>query len=404
MDRKLKINGSNQVYGVVDPEVTDVVIPDGVVFIKPKSFKGCKKLKTVSIPDSVDSIGASAFEGCSSLKEVVLPDSLETIEANLFARCNSLQKVHIQGNVTKIALTAFDECKNIDEFTVTADNGKFCSVDGVIYNKRKTILYKVPSNIRKDEFVIDRKVKKVEAGAFQYCRNIKRITLPDGITKFQRQTFEGCTSLECVNIPEGIEMLPNNLFCDCSSLKTITLPDSLEVIEYSAFEGCTSLRSISLSANFHLLFMDALNGCDSLERIDVDPKNGKYTSIDGILYSKDMKQIIHFPSSCPESVFSVPQTVSQLMRGTFTNCKNLQELHIPNYTTVAENVISKCPALTAIHIHIQDIKEAPIDKNAFHGVYTSLCTLFVPKGCADDYRKHAAFASFTSIQEDHCEG
>ena len=42
MDTELRINGLNQVFGVVDKEVTDIVIPDGVVSIKPNSFKGCK--------------------------------------------------------------------------------------------------------------------------------------------------------------------------------------------------------------------------------------------------------------------------------------------------------------------------------------------------------------------------
>lgn len=39
MDTELKINGLNQVYGVVDKEVTEIVIPNTVVSIKPNSFR-----------------------------------------------------------------------------------------------------------------------------------------------------------------------------------------------------------------------------------------------------------------------------------------------------------------------------------------------------------------------------
>lgn len=148
MDTELKINGSNQVYGVVDTEVTEIVIPDGVRVIKPNSFKGCKNLKTVKIPDCVDTIGSNAFEGCSSLKEIVLPQNLGEIGANVFTGCTSLRKVYIKDYVDKIALTAFIDCKRIEEFVVSEDNYKFCSVDGSIYNRNKNILYRVPAKTK----------------------------------------------------------------------------------------------------------------------------------------------------------------------------------------------------------------------------------------------------------------
>ena len=161
----------------------------------------------------------------------------------------------------------------------------------------------------------------------------------------------------------------------------------------------TCRQAASVSRNVSAIVGD-FDGCDSLERIEVDPNNKNYVSVSGVLYSKDMRKIRCYPSAHPDETFTIPSTVTDLRIGLFTNCKLLKELHIPNYADLAENIIKKCPALTAIHIHIKDIKGAPIDKNAFHGVYTSLCTLYVPKGCAEDYRKHPAFAAFAHIQEE----
>ena len=158
MDTKLKINGLNQVYGVVDNEVTEIVIPDGVVSIKPNSFKGCKRLKAVKIPESVETIGASAFMDCSSLKEIVLPQNLTSIDANVFTGCTSLRRVTIQEYVTSIALTGFIDCKQLEEFIISPANSKYCSVDGIIYNSRKSILYMVPAKVKISDLVIDKKV------------------------------------------------------------------------------------------------------------------------------------------------------------------------------------------------------------------------------------------------------
>lgn len=402
MDTKLRINGSNQVYGVVDTEVTEIVIPDGVRVIKPNSFKGCKNLKTVKIPDCVDTIGSNAFEGCSSLKEIVLPQNLGEIGANVFTGCTSLRKVTIQENVTSIALTGFDGCKNLVEFIVSPANSKYCSVDGIIYNKKKSILYMVPAKAKISDFVIDKKVKKIEKGAFKGCQTVKSIVIPESITKFNDYTFYGCKNLRKIIIPEGITELPLFFLADCSSLEKIIFPESLKYILMKALDGCSSLRSIYLPRNISVIFGN-FDGCDSLERIEVDPNNKDYVSVEGVLYSKDKRKIECYPSAHPTETFTIPSTVKDINETIFKGCKNLKELHIPNYTDLGENIIKKCPALTAIHIHIQDIKGAPINKNAFRGVYTSLCTLYVPKGCADDYRRHPAFASFTDIREEEQE-
>ena len=399
MDTKLKINGLNQVYGVVDNEVTEIVIPDGVVSIKPNSFKGCKRLKAVKIPESVETIGASAFMDCSSLKEIVLPQNLTSIDANVFTGCTSLRRVTIQEYVTSIALTGFIDCKQLEEFIISPANSKYCSVDGIIYNSRKSILYMVPAKVKISDLVIDKKVKKIEKGAFRGCQTIQSIVIPSSITKFNDYTFEDCKNLRKINIPEGTTEIHFLFLSGCSSLEEITLPESLSFILMKAFDGCSALRRISLPRNVSVI-VGGFDGCDSLERIEVDPNNKDYVSVNGVLYSKDMCKIICYPSAHPDETFTIPSTITSLGNGIFTNCKNLKELYIPNYADLAENIISKCPSLTAIHIHIQDIKGAPVDKNAFHGVYTSLCTLYVPKGCADDYRKHPAFAIFPNIQEE----
>ena len=67
-----------------DTEVTNLVIPDGVMSINKYAFYNCIGITSVAIPNSVSSIGKSAFEGCSGLTEVIIPDDITSIGDNSF--------------------------------------------------------------------------------------------------------------------------------------------------------------------------------------------------------------------------------------------------------------------------------------------------------------------------------
>lgn len=423
MDTELKINGLNQVYGVVDKEVTEIVIPNTVVSIKPNSFKGCKKLKTVKIPDSVNTIGSSAFEGCSSLKEIVLPLNLSIIDANVFTGCTSLRKVYIKDYVDKIALTAFIDCKRVEEFVVSEDNYKFCSVDGSIYNRNKNILYRVPAKTKQINFAINKKVKKIEATAFRGCTTIETVTFPEKETVLRRSVFEGCKSLKEISLPDTIFQVEDSVFSGCSSLKEIKLPDnvtylpyycfkdctSLEKIEFpsnfwgiqdTAFQGCTSLKNVFLPASTCVINNSAFAGCKSLERVDISPDNSKLASVDGIVYSKDMSKIVLYPSAHLQDCYTIPDSVNHLHSDLFDNCKNLREIHIHDFISIESKAFRDCSSLVAIHISVHNLAHAPIDKNAFFGVDKKKCILYVPQRLSSDYRKHPAFSAFDVIEED----
>ena len=126
----------------------------------------------------------------------------------------------------------------------------------------------------------------------------------------------GRTFLSKVILPEGLKKIGKHAF-DSSGLRHINLPDSLKEIGYAAFAGCTQLALGTLPANLRRIgtaafFNTAIstitipknvihigrrvfNMCIRLERINVASENKHYTSVDGILYSKDMTQLIAFP-------------------------------------------------------------------------------------------------------------
>ena len=96
--------------GLLDKNKKKVTIPQytsyqnvkyRVTKVSSKSFRGNKKINTVSIASGVTEIGASAFEGCTKLKNVTLGKDIKTIEKNAFKKCKSLQKLTIKGTKLK---------------------------------------------------------------------------------------------------------------------------------------------------------------------------------------------------------------------------------------------------------------------------------------------------------------
>ena len=82
-------------------DITNYVIPDSVVYIRPNAFTLCGNITSVVIPDGVEGIGGSAFAQCCNLKNVILPDSVYSIGDMAFAVCENLEYVHIPATVSE---------------------------------------------------------------------------------------------------------------------------------------------------------------------------------------------------------------------------------------------------------------------------------------------------------------
>ncbi len=83
-----------------------------VTSVSAKSFKGNKKLTTISIASNVTKIGDSTFEGCISLKSVTIGKGLKTVGKNAFKNCKNLKKITIKS--TKLKTVGKNALKGIN--------------------------------------------------------------------------------------------------------------------------------------------------------------------------------------------------------------------------------------------------------------------------------------------------
>ena len=127
------------------------VLDDGTVRIT-----DCEtSAETVVIPDTIDgksvtSIGEGAFQDCASLKSITIPDGVTSIYSYAFRYCTSLKSITIPGSATKISYNVFNGCTSLTAINVATENQNYVSVNGVLYNKDKTVLICYPAG-KKDK-------------------------------------------------------------------------------------------------------------------------------------------------------------------------------------------------------------------------------------------------------------
>ena len=76
-------------------------------------------------------------------------------------------------------------------------------------------------------------MKFISDSAFAYCRNMKKIRLPDKMERIGDFAFE-YSGLEKVSIPRGIKLIAFATFFGCR-LSDVIIPDGVEAIAGNAF-------------------------------------------------------------------------------------------------------------------------------------------------------------------------
>ena len=79
--------------------------------------------------------------------------------------------------------------------------------------------------------------------------------------------------------------------------------------ECFSYGGATGLKSITLPSTVKTVTATAFKGCKDLENIYVDAANPYFTSIDGVLYSKDLTRLVCVPAKKTSIV--MPSTVTK---------------------------------------------------------------------------------------------
>ena len=128
-------------------------------------------------------------------------------------------------------------------------------------------------------------VTEIGKEAFDGCKGLTSITLPNSVTEIGIFAFYGCKGLTSITIPNSVTSIGEYAFDGCYDLTSITIPNSVTEIGKGAFAGCYGLTSITIPNSVTEIGSGAFYGCDGLKKIIIqnpDVKIGIYAIPEGV--------------------------------------------------------------------------------------------------------------------------
>ena len=104
---------------------------------------------------------------------------------------------------------------------------------------------------------------------FSWCRNLKSITIPDGVSSIGERAFASCKALTSITIPDSVTSIGREAFASCEALTTITIPNGVTSIDYWTFNNCISLTSITIPDSVTSIGERAFSSCRALTSITI---------------------------------------------------------------------------------------------------------------------------------------
>lgn len=164
-----------------------------------------------------------------------------------------------------------------------------------------------------------------------YREEIKKIIIGDKITNVGAYVFMDCTSLKEVKLGKKVSIIDDVAFWGCTALKKINFTDEIKYIGYGSFGECNSLTTLYVGKNLKKIDDSAFDlGGNSLKQIKVHKKN-KYYSVQGknLMNKKKTRWIL--------SCFGASTTCQIYAQTTSFNSLMLENSTIQNFKVSSKN-------------------------------------------------------------------
>ena len=272
------------------------------------------EIKSIVLEEGVTRIGDYAFYDCTALTSVEIPEGVTQIGESAFSCCQSLESVTIPGSVTEIGEGAFESCDSMLVLELTSG------------------------------------LKRVGAFAFSECFSLRALDLPDTVERIDRSAFTG-TALQELVVPSNVQEIGDNAFNGCIRLSSLTLSEGIRVIEEMAFSNCSDLTEVLIPASVERLGDGVFADCLAMTQIAVATESEHFAVQDNILYSKDMRVLLHYPAAKEEQEFTLPEEVRKIAGLAFASNYFLSEVTLGDHLEeVGSYAFARCSCLTYMYL------------------------------------------------------
>mgnify|MGYP003293555735 CR=1 FL=1 len=207
-------------------------------------------------------------------------------------------------------------------------------------------------------------IPQFETPWFDYKNDIKSVLIEEGVTNIVWGAFSGLTNVTSVTIPASVSDIDEYAFPDCSSLTALHVDP--ENAEYTSVDGVLYTKDKTklvkypdnkegteyvIPASVEFIEYNAFQGCNNLSAINVEAGNTEYASEDGVLFSKSKERLIRYPVNKSETEYVVPDGVESLAFAAFYDNDHLTAITLPDSGAwIGVDAFYDCQGLTSIAI------------------------------------------------------
>ena len=153
-----------------------------------------------------------------------------------------------------------------------------------------------------------------------------------------------------VVIEEGVTAVGDYAFYELERLTEAELSASVKKLGAACFRSCQALQSLNIPAGVETIGEEVFVNCRNLKELNVDGENSTFSSVGGVLYSRDGTELIKCPEAAEGSI-AVPEGVAGIGSWAFDNCSRITEIILPgSLETIRKYAFSGCRGIPYIEI------------------------------------------------------
>ena len=355
------------------PNMVTIALPNSIVFIGASAFSECSRLVSVTLGEKLETIGSHAFYYCTELKNINFPDSLknidntafysctklsnvsfgkslETIGGSAFGCCYTLESVTFPMSVKEIEKYAFDNCtslKNVETLnpnTVIQPGFYGCPIETA------SVPANIISSIANENLISINVIGGDSIGeyafhcGFDWCENLRKVTIAESVTTIARNAFQGCINLTSItvdeknenyksvdgnlytkdgktliryaigktdtnfSIPTGVTAIAAEAFYNGKNLINVEIANTVLSIGDNAFQKCSNVESVIIGKSVTEIGSEAFRWCESLTTFTFNGTINEWRCITKGKYWRNTNNYYYIPAEyviCSDSVIDL---------------------------------------------------------------------------------------------------
>lgn len=240
------------------------------------------------------------------------------------------------------------------------------------------------------KIVVEEGITDIGKSFFSGLGKVTEVSLPDSLNSLGEYAFSNNSSLAKIVFPDNLSSIGSFAFLYCRNLKNINFPKKCNFGSWtfddcgftsllipSSFEGSISgycfsnnsnLKRVTVGENVNLNGRGIFSGCGQLNLLSVSSDNPYVCTVDNVLYTKDMSELLFYAPGKKNTEFTVPDGVKIIGDYSFDDIEALTKVTLPEgVTTLEEGAFRGCTNLSTFSFpdSLENIESYALDNTAW---------------------------------------